>query len=294
MRVAYLIQCHKCADQVNRLIERLSSVSDALVVEFFVHVDAKSDIDKDIVRKDCVFVLQDRIEVKWGHISQVEATLKLLQATVGAEKHYDYLWLISGQDYPIVSNNEIASFLENNKGKNFIELLPVDGDDHRRYLKRNQTWYPTWGASPIFIMRVLRKIYNILTGGKYHSIVKRKNVLNVEWRFGSSWWTLSEDACRYILDASSDGRYISYFKNCICPDESYFQTILWNSPFRNTLMQCNLCYVDWSEHKKNPKVLTLADFEALKKSGKLIARKFAPAVSSELMTALDKSAKEAE
>lgn len=290
VKVAYLIQAHKNADAVNRLIARL----DMPETEFYVHIDAKSNIVHNIDHKDNVHVLDNRINVKWGHISQVEATLRLLQAAVGAEKHYDYLWLISGQDYPIVSNNEIASFLENNKGKNFIELLPVDGDDHRRYLKRNQTWYPTWGASPIFIMRVLRKIYNILTGGKYHSIVKRKNTLNAEWRFGSSWWTLNEDACRYILNASSDDRYISYFKNCICPDESYFQTILWNSPFRNTLMQCNLCYVDWSEHKKNPKVLTLADFDAVKKSGKLIARKFDPAVSSELIAALDKSAKEAE
>lgn len=273
MKVAFLIQCHKNADQVNKLIERLNSSQDGYCTDFYVHVDEKSEIINDIRRQDNVVVLSKRVDVKWGHISQVDATINLIEATMNARKGYDFLWLISGQDYPIKSNKEIAEFLEANKGKSFIELLPTEGDAHRRYLKRNQTWYPTWGASPIFIMRVLRKIYNILTGGKYHSFIKRKNVLNAEWRFGSSWWTLTEEACRVILDLSADGSYRDYFKNCICPDESYFQTMLWNSPLRATLTGSNLCYVDWSEHKKNPKVLDEEDFDKLIESDKFIARK---------------------
>ena len=287
MKVAFLIQCHKNADQVNKLIDRLSSSQDGYCTDFYVHVDAKSDIAKDIKRQDNVVVLSKRIDVKWGQISQVDATLNLIEAAVGVKKDYDFLWLISGQDYPIKSNEEIVGFLKNNRGKNFIEVVSVDGDDHRRYLKRNQTWYPTWGASPVFIMRVLRKIYNILTGGKYHSIIKRKNVLNAEWRFGSQWWTLTEEACKMIIEQSADGKYRQYFKNCICPDESYFQTMLWNSPLRATLTGNNLCYVDWSEHKKNPKVLDEGDFEKLTKSDKLIARKFDAERSCGLIVKLD-------
>ncbi len=52
-----------------------------------------------------------------------------------------------------------------------------------------------------------------------------------------------------------------------------FQTIIGNSQFANKVKD-NLVYVDWSEGKKNPKILSIEDYQQLKSSDKLIARKF--------------------
>lgn len=269
VRIAYMIQAHKNPQALNKLIAALNYES----VDFYVHIDSKSDIDKDIVVRSNVFVLQDRIDVKWGHISQVLATLNLMKAVKASGKEYDYVWLISGQDFPIKSNQFIHTKLQENTQVNYIEIIKKEDNRYLRYLKRNTTWYPTWGASPVFIMRVLRKLYNYATGGATKSWFKRKNYLGVEWAFGSSWFTITYQAMCYILEQVESKPYLQYFKNCICPDESFFQTILFNSPYKETC-QNNLVYVDWSEGKKNPKILTDEDYEALKKSDKLIARKF--------------------
>lgn len=267
--IAYMIQAHKNADAVNRLVSKLDNGNSS----FFIHIDKKSEIYKDITIKPNVHLITDRVDVKWGHISQVEATLKLMCAVKNSGKIFDYVWLISGQDFPIKNNSYINDYLAKNYGSNFIEILGENDKRYRRYLKRNETWYPIWGASPKFIMRVLRKIYNILTGGMEHSIIKRKNILGIKYAFGSQWFTIRYDAMLYILDEVCNRPYIKFYKNCICPDESFFQTILYNSKFKDTIRD-NLLYVDWSEGKKNPKILSISDFDKLEMSEKLIARKF--------------------
>ena len=49
--------------------------------------------------------------------------------------------------------------------------------------------------------------------------------------------------------------------------------MLYNSEFKETIAGYNLCYVDWSEGKKNPKLLNEKDLPALQASDKLLARK---------------------
>lgn len=80
MKVAVLCQCHKNAAQVNRLIKALQFEE---VFDFYVRVDKKSSIENLISTANNVFVLpyEMRVNVLWGDISQVEATLNLIRAT---------------------------------------------------------------------------------------------------------------------------------------------------------------------------------------------------------------------
>lgn len=76
MRIAVLIQCHKNPGQINRLLEKLNSPS----IDCFVHVDKRQNFADSILKRQNVFVLPDekRVAVKWAQISQVTATLNLL------------------------------------------------------------------------------------------------------------------------------------------------------------------------------------------------------------------------
>ena len=48
---------------------------------------------------------------------------------------------------------------------------------------------------------------------------------------------------------------LEFFKHTVCPDESFFQTIVMNSPFKTT-QKNNLTFVDWSEGKRNQRLLS--------------------------------------
>lgn len=104
MKLAFLIQCHKNADQINQLIGALSHPD----IDLYIHVDKKSEITQQIrINNSNVTILSDeeRVDVRWGTFSQVQATLNLLKRSY--RKKYDFYWLISGQDFPLVSAESI-------------------------------------------------------------------------------------------------------------------------------------------------------------------------------------------
>jgi len=57
-------------------------------------------------------------------------------------------------------------------------------------------------------------------------------------------------------------------------DEIIFQTILYNSIYREDMVNDNLRYIDWSAGQASPKTFTIEDAPTLLNSGKLFARKF--------------------
>lgn len=85
--------------------------------------------------------------------------------------------------------------------------------------------------------------------------------------------------------------FVKYLFNSLNPDESIFQTLLMISPYKAT--RCDyLHYVDWSERigkpRNSPNTLVLGDYEKIKKSGYLMARKFDVNVDKEIITKLEK------
>ena len=79
--------CHKNAEQINQLIQALSHPD----IDLYIHVDRKSRIIQQInIFKSNVIILPDeeRVDVRWGTFSQVEATLNLLKHSY--KKKYDY------------------------------------------------------------------------------------------------------------------------------------------------------------------------------------------------------------
>lgn len=106
MKIAILIQCHKNPKQINLLLERLNHPD----IDCYLHIDKKADFADKIIHRENVFVLPDeqRVSVEWAQISQVTATLNLLNTAVASARGgYDYYWLISGQDWPLRSVEEI-------------------------------------------------------------------------------------------------------------------------------------------------------------------------------------------
>lgn len=104
----------------------------------------------------------------------------------------------------------------------------------------------------------------------------------------SQWFTATRESVAYIVDYVKRERWISkFFKFSWAADEMIFQTILYNSPFRDQMVNNNLLYLDWSAGEPSPKVLTMADAPALIASDRLFARKFNSRDDSEILDYID-------
>lgn len=285
MKVAFLMQCHKNPEQINLLLEALNHP----MVDVFVHVDKKSQAIKDkITQRAGVYILPEQqcVDVQWAQYSQVEATLQLLRAAVnrggGGYSHY---WLISGQDYPLRPMDNILDFLEANQEANFIECSQI-----KPFNKRNDVYFPNSVIGRKLWQKVLKNLWIYGTGGwnKTFPIFKRKAPDDFKYWFGSQWWCLNSTTAQWIIDYLNEHtEYEKFFEHSLCSDECFFQTLVMNSPFANTTKPY-LHYIKWEKGKSSPRTLTTIDYEELKKTEKIIARKFDIDVDTEIIERLRK------
>jgi hypothetical protein len=95
----------------------------------------------------------------------------------------------------------------------------------------------------------------------------------------------------YLVDyVDHHPNIINYFKYTFIPDETFFQTLVCNSPFKDQVSGYSLTYTDWLHPNPTyPRVLTIEDFDSLKNSDCLFARKFDPYRSGELLDLVDRT-----
>lgn len=51
--------------------------------------------------------------------------------------------------------------------------------------------------------------------------------------FGSQWWCLNDPMVKYLDEYPT---YIRLFKHSLCPDECFFQTLVINSQYANSVL----------------------------------------------------------
>lgn len=274
MKIAVLVLCHKNPEQIEMLINALDSCE----MDFYIHVDRKSEIRLNFNKENVVVLPENqRISVSWGGYSMIEATLSLLYVMRKSGKVYDYVWLISGQDFPIRSINDILYFFDANKGKDFIEIIDDNEAYVRNYLKRNELKYPNWMLSDRLFIKLLKRAYWILTGGKKTIFFKRNMPGCIrKFYFGSQWWALTSQSLNRIMEfLDNHAEILTFFSTTLVPDECFFQTLYMETSSKNT-RDSSVCFVNWGKSKRNPECFTKEDFEKLLNLSKkyLIARKF--------------------
>lgn len=251
MRIAYLLLCHKNEEQVETLIDQLSSDN----VDFYIHIDKKSCCFL-LQERSNVFILpqKDRVDIRWATYSMIRAELNLIGFVLKSQRQYDYIGLLSGQDFPVKTNQFIEDFLTKNMGEEFIEVIDHSDIRFHRYLKRTNVYYPEFLQKRSSVSKIARKIYMILTG--YPSTAKvfsRSNPMDFEFEFGSQWWLLSYDCIKWIDCFLRQHReYCLYFSHAMTPDECFFQTLLVASPF-NQQIRDRVTYLEWNDDQNHPK-----------------------------------------
>jgi hypothetical protein len=212
-----------------------------------------------------VCFVKNRVDVHWGGYSIIKATFNGIREICQSGNEYNFINFLSGQDYPIKPPEVIARFFENNSGNEFIKYRDISSDWKEaqiRYKKYFLTDFNFKGSTR------LERIINYFTSEKAMPY-------NFHPYGESMFWMLSTEVASYIVDrVQNDKKLESFFTYSWGTDEFLFQTILMNSPYRERVINNNYRYVDWSEQKAHPKVLGTGDFDKLKKSSMLFARKF--------------------
>lgn len=273
MKIAYLMLCHRNAEQINLLINELDDGNST----FFIHVDRKVN-NLNINMKSNAHLVDDlnRTDVRWATISMVEATLELIKCSLQCNVKFDYYCLISGQDFPIKNNAYIQNFFTSNEGVNYIEVLKHDDPLFIRYRKRNDIYYPKWMFSRKTYIKIIKRLYIYLTGGytKTFKVFRREYATKFEFEYGSQWWCLTHGAIKWIYSFLVEKKGLELFQNSMTPDECVFQTVFMMSPYKNQKAD-KLTYLEWNKSLNNPRILQLSDLELLlNDKNHLFARKF--------------------
>lgn len=280
MKIANIIMVHKNPSQLERLIGAM----DHECFHFFIHVDKKIDIQPFLYLgkfKHVTFIANRKI-CRWGGYSFVKAIFASLAEVLDSAISFDFYNLMSAQDYPIKPIEKIANFYEQNIGKSFISFDPDEKKDwwaHAvvRYEQYHFTDFEFRGKY------FLQKLFNTV-------LPKRKFPLPIKL-YGSSdssWWTISNECAKYLLDFMSINKNLANFMEYTwTADEFLIASILMNSPHKDHVINNNQRYITWVKSSPNPLILTSTDLPEILNSDKLFARKFDALTDEKILDELD-------
>lgn len=260
MKIAHLILAHKNPIQLLRLIEAMQHPD----FDFYIHIDKKKDVYpfKLLITKSNVFFIEKRTKIYWGDWGTIQATLNGFDVIL--PKGYDYINVISAQDYPIKSAEYIYKYFYERRGTEFITCDFPEGEWGDAVSRIKEYHLINWRIPGKFR---LGKLFTKI-------LPPRKFPLNYKLVGRANWFSLTTEAAQYAVNFLKEHpKVVRYFKYCWGADEFIFSSILYNSYFKERIKD-NLVYVDWSgEHIGHPKVLSAKDIDKLKASDKLFARK---------------------
>lgn len=234
MKIAYIILAHTDPAHIARLCRKITVGTQN---HAFVHVDLKQDITP--FKQACsgisqVHFVKQREKVYWAGFHSITATIQAYQTALDYGE-FDYYQILQGLDYPIWSNREIDRFFEQNRGTEFIRAID-DTNATELMVRFRYVLYWKFDSENPFI-----KLYHNFNFAQLlwfkHLLPVKKPYLSLhhkQYHIYRGWahFALTDAAVRYIVDFyESNPEFNRYFEHVYAADESYFHTILFNSPF---------------------------------------------------------------
>lgn len=288
MRIAYVLLVHKNPQQVARLVRTIWKPGDLV----YVNVFRVTPIDKSEWR--AAIDGGEDVEFSFAY-GRAHASFGVVSATLDAMdwslfREYAYLVNLSGQCYPIKSRAEIDRTLGGSQAS-FIDArrLPCATWPACADLSRfDHAYYPRpafnrlrllLGRKPVeksTFVRIPRLWPSLLGSTTFYG--------------GSQWFALKREHVAFVQSFLESNRaYRRFFRRTRVPDEHFFQTLLLNSPCREDIVPRTLTYSDWRPWGGGgPRILTMDDFERLRASECLFARKFDSAVDAGILDRIDR------
>lgn len=288
MKHAFLIMAHHQESVLKALLQALDNDR----VDIFVHIDKKSTIDINELKK-CVHVsnlfFTERVAVSWGGYSAILAEYLLIRDAT--EKGvYDYYHFLSGQDYLLKPIDKILDEFDG-KQENYI-CFKDEVDAQLDRLKYYYCFQDKIGRNN-GIARILQSaIKNI------QKLVRFSRELPDEIGFGSAFFDITNDFANYIVEHFDKWQRV--FRYTYCADELFIQSMYLEYKRTTACRLSNMCShdigtvhradatinraIDWK--RGNPYVWKADDYRFLRNSNLMFVRKIDETDSSGLMRLL--------
>ncbi|WP_299431495.1 beta-1,6-N-acetylglucosaminyltransferase [uncultured Aquimarina sp.] len=273
-KIAYFILIHHFPEQFKRLFKAIYHLEN----HYLIHIDKKTDIN---IKKDIKVFLENYSNVYalksenviWDGYSMVQSQLNGMKYLLNRCLKWDFFINLSDQDFPLKSQDFILGFLNKNKGKNFIKIgnqVRVGSD-------------------------TLNHVENYSQGIDigFSGIPYRKSFMkNVTWYVGGQWAILTRTCCEFIYHSPEVKKIENFYHKLLIAEESFFQTVLMNTSFKETIINDNkrvVIYIADGDTKFKPKTLTDSDIDLLIEGDNLFVGKFDERIDESILNILEKA-----
>ncbi len=228
MKHAYLILAHHEFDLLAFLIQSLDDPRN----DIFLHIDKKVVACPVLQTKYAnLYVLENRIDVRWGDVSIVEAELLLFQTAKDTDT-YSHYHLLSGVDLPLQSQDDIHAFCLKNPQKQFIGYSQGHQGAHiSRKVQRYHVFPKHFRSTGSLADKARQALRFLCLRLQFLFGIQRNN--DIEFKKGTQWLSLTEDFVVYLLQQKQE--ILKRYQYTFCADEIFVQTTCWNSPFRKQI-----------------------------------------------------------
>ncbi|MCQ2181885.1 MAG: beta-1,6-N-acetylglucosaminyltransferase [Bacteroidales bacterium] len=267
MKHAYLIMAHTDFDMLQRLVSEIDDSRN----DVYIHFDRKvPSVPSITAERSSLFVLQDRVDVRWGDSSVVDAEYALFESAF-ANGPYSYYHLLSGADLPLKSQDYIHKFFEDNAGRQFIgyTLTTITPEVVRKVMRWHL--FPRSFRDAPLAKRFLRAAF--IRFQEFFGIFRNRDI---DFKKGSQWVSVTGEMVELFIANKSWAR--KTFTHTFCSDEMVMQTLCWNSPLRESIYNTEddgigcMRAISWENGAM--KTWSGDDLERLRKTKYLFARKF--------------------
>lgn len=270
---AYLIMAHTQPE----LLKKLLSMLDDERNDIYLHIDSKAkdyplqEVTAVVKKSKCI--LTERTDVKWGSYSQINCEMVLLKEAVKTE--HAYYHLLSGMDLPIKSLDEIFTFFDKYEGLEFVdEDLPQISEAALSRVKYVHKFYGKAGSVKDILGAAASK------GQKLMGVDRTRKYADIIFQKGRNWFSITHGLAKLVVEKEAWVQEV--FGQSVCGDELFLQTVARNSEYADKICNQNTMpeipdtrYIDWARGtNNNPYVFRESDYEELKNSSALFARKF--------------------
>lgn len=284
---AFLFTAHKQPDLLARTLRILAQDNHY----FYIHVDAKTT-DFNSFREAMAGIVNvtfvERIPMYHSGISHLYCDMNLLKEVMFSKVHFDYIHKLSGQDYPLRSNQQFDDFFELtdhsfmcfDAGEFKQSMLPV-------FHKMVNHYHSNRSGTLSY------KFFEGLRLGRILSYIWRRPPIE-NFASGWDWFSWSEPVYRFVFEELERNKsLIKRFNYTITPTEHIYHTILSTQIDKLKIETDNpLRYVSWHPHRPvesdyRPYILNELDFEYVIRSKAFFCRKVDEFASSKLLDMID-------
>lgn len=314
VRVCYHLQTHINPSQVARLVDLIKRGSpDSIVV--ISHDETARPLDTARLEQwpGVKVLLHPSGYGDFTHLHRLFASVDWLDAQ-GID--FDWLEILSGQDYPLRPIGEIERALAECGHDGFLQYGPVFSkqipdaadrgafpgfelcdplDARLRYKYRNwRVMRPTpfkqrW-LRPLMAINLVQPWVSVSLAFGSVGVRRPTTIFTDDFILygGSFFCTLSARSVRYARDfARENPAIVSFFEGVLGADESFLHTVLVNAQ-EFKFDPANKRYIDFAGSRNNhPRVLGIQDLEKMLTSGDHWARKFNPDYDAEVLDLID-------